>query len=105
MIHAISHGTPGFLSEIQGGDKHNAIPREAWATVLIPEDQSGEFLLQLGQLFEDLKDEYRVVEPDMDLKIEEVPLPSQVWSTDSIPHPSNCIPLAKLAADAVRRIT
>jgi dipeptidase D len=86
MIHAIAHGTPGFLSEIQGGDKHNAIPREAWATVLIPEDQSGEFLLQLGQLFEDLKDEYRVVEPDMDLKIEEVPLPSQVWSTDSTWH-------------------
>ena len=83
MIHAITHGTPGFLSEIQGGDKHNAIPREAWATVVIPEDQAGEFLLQLGQLFEALKDEYRAVEPDMDFKIEEVPLPPQVWSTDS----------------------
>jgi dipeptidase D len=83
MIHAMAHGTPGFLSEIQGGDKHNAIPREAWATVVIPEDQAGEFLLQLGQLFDALKDEYRVVEPQMDLKIEEVSLPSQVWSTDS----------------------
>jgi len=83
MIHAIAHGTPGFLSEIQGGDKHNAIPREAWATVVIPDDQSGEFLLQLGHLFEALKDEYRAVEPGMDLKIEETPLPSQVWSTDS----------------------
>jgi len=83
MIHAISHGTPGFLSEIQGGDKHNAIPREAWATVVIPEDQSGEFLLQLGQRFAEVKDEYSAVEPGMDLKIEEVPLPTQVWSTDS----------------------
>ena len=83
MIHAISHGTPGFLSEIQGGDKHNAIPREAWSTVVIPEDQSGEFLLQLGKRFADVKDEYRAVEPAMDLVIEEVPLPTQVWSTDS----------------------
>lgn len=83
MIHAISHGTPGFLSEIQGGDKHNAIPREAWSTVVIPEDQSGEFLLQLGERFSEVKDEYRAVEPGMDLTIEEVPLPTQVWSTDS----------------------
>ena len=82
-IHAIAHGTPGFISEIQGGDKHNAIPREAWTTVVIPDDQSGEFLLQLGQRFQEIRDEYRAVEPEMDLKIEEVPLPSQVWSTDS----------------------
>jgi dipeptidase D len=83
MIHAISHGTPGFLSEIQGGDKHNAIPREAWATVVIPEDQSGEFLLQLGKLFDALKDEYRTVEPGMELSIQETPIPEQVWGTDS----------------------
>jgi dipeptidase D len=83
MLHAMAHGTPGFLSELQGGDKHNAIPREAWATVVIPEDQAGEFLLQLGELFDCLKKEYKTVEPDMDLKLEEVPLPDQVWSTDS----------------------
>jgi ribose-phosphate pyrophosphokinase len=29
----------------------------------------------------------------------------EVWSTDSIPHPSNCIALTNLLADAVRRIT
>jgi dipeptidase D len=83
MLHAIAHGTPGFLSEIQGGDKHNAIPREAWATVVIPEDQAGEFLLQLGGLFDHLRNEYKTVEPNMDLSLEEVPLPDQVWSTDS----------------------
>ncbi|MFO8174841.1 MAG: aminoacyl-histidine dipeptidase [Gemmatimonadota bacterium] len=83
MIHAISHGTPGFLSEIQGGDKHNAIPREAWATVVIPEDQSGEFLLQLGKHFEEVKAEYAAVEPGMELKIEDADIPSQVWSTDA----------------------
>jgi dipeptidase D len=83
MIHAISHGTPGYISEIQGGDKHNAIPREAWATVVIPEDQSGEFLVQMGERFDGVKAEYSVTEPGMEMKIEEVPLPSQVWSTDA----------------------
>lgn len=29
----------------------------------------------------------------------------QVWSTDSVPHASNCIALAKLLADAVKQIT
>jgi len=83
MIHAVSHGTPGFLVGIQGGDKHNAIPREAWATFVIPEDQSGELLLQLGQIFEGLKAEYQTVEPAMEMALEEAPLPNQVWSTDS----------------------
>jgi len=83
MIHAISHGTPGFLSDIQGGDKHNAIPREAWATVVIPEDQSGEFLVQLGEHFKEVKAEYQTTEPGMEMAIEEAPLPSQVWSTDA----------------------
>lgn len=83
MIHAVSHGTPGFLVGIQGGDKHNAIPREAWATFVIPEDQSRELLLQLRQHFEEFKAEYQTVEPGMEMSIEEAPLPNQVWSTDA----------------------
>ena len=83
MIHAVSRGTPGFLSDIQGGDKHNAIPREAWATVVIPEDQSGEFLVQLGEHFKEVKGEYQTTEPGMEMAIEEAPLPSQVWGTDA----------------------
>jgi len=83
MIHAISHGTPGFLSELQGGDKHNAIPREAWATVVIPEGQSKGFLEQIQALFSEVKSEYQTVEPDMAFKIEEAPLPEQVWGTDT----------------------
>ncbi len=81
MIHSISHGTPGFLSGFQGGNKHNAIPREAWATVVIPDDQSGAFLLTMGKQFEILKEEYQTVEPGMEFSIEEVPAPTEVWTT------------------------
>ncbi|MGW8265886.1 MAG: cytosol nonspecific dipeptidase, partial [Longimicrobiales bacterium] len=37
----------------------------------------------LGERFSEVKSEYGAVEPGMDLTIEEVPLPTQVWSTDS----------------------
>ena len=81
MIHAISHGTPGFLAGIQGGNMHNAIPREAWATVVIPDDQSGEFLLGIGQQFEVVREEYEAIEPTMEFSIEEVSAPTEVWTT------------------------
>jgi dipeptidase D len=81
MIHAISHGTPGFLAGIQGGNMHNAIPREASATVVIPDDQSGDFLLGIGKQFEVVKGEYEAVEPEMEFSIDEVSAPTEVWTT------------------------
>lgn len=62
---------------------HNAIPREAWATVVIPEDQSGEFLSSIGEQFKIVKEEYQAVEPDMDFSIEETDTPEDVWATYS----------------------
>ncbi len=81
MIHAISHGTPGFLAGIDGGNMHNAIPREAWATVVIPDDQSGDFLLGIGKQFEIVKEEYGAIEPEMEFSIDEGPAPEGVWTT------------------------
>ena len=83
MIHSISHGTPGFLADFQGGNKHNAIPREAWATVVIPEDQSGDFLLTMGDRFATVEKEYKAAEPGMEFSIEEVEAPPTVWTTFS----------------------
>jgi dipeptidase D len=81
MIHTISHGTPGFLAGFQGGNMHNAIPREAWATVVIPEDQSGDFLLAIGEAYDVVKGEYAAVEPGMEFTIEEAEAPDAVWTT------------------------
>jgi dipeptidase D len=82
-IHSLTHGTPGFLAGLEGGNKHNAIPREAFATIVIPEDQSGDFLVQFGHQFEILKEEYGAIEPDMDLEIKDGPLPEEVWTTNT----------------------
>jgi dipeptidase D len=83
MIHAVARGTPGFLAGIEGGNKRNAIPREAWATVVIPEEQSGTFLNQVNEQFDAVKAEYGAVEPGIVLSVEEVSPPDEVWTTDT----------------------
>ncbi len=81
MLRAAEH--PGFLASIEGGNKHNAIPREARATVVIPEGAAGEFFSRLDAQLERVKDEYSVPEPGMDMSVAEVAVPDTVWSSDA----------------------
>ncbi|MCG6954464.1 MAG: aminoacyl-histidine dipeptidase [Gemmatimonadetes bacterium] len=74
---------PGFLASIEGGNKHNAIPREAWATVVIPQGAEGDFFARLDAQFTGVKAEFAVPEPGMEVKVEEVSAPDAVWSTES----------------------
>jgi dipeptidase D len=83
LLHSTSEGTPIFLSEIQGGNKHNAIPREAWATVLIPEGRSEAFLSRLEEQFEGVRAEFSVPEPGMELNVGDAPPPATVWTVDA----------------------
>ena len=83
MLHSASRETSVYLSEIQGGNKHNAIPREAWATVVVPDGESGLFLSRLVQQFEGVKAEFSVPEPGMELSVGDAPLPTTVWTTDA----------------------
>lgn len=78
-----SAGLPGFLADIQGGNKHNAIPREAWATVVIPEGAAGDFFQQVDAHFENVKAEYSVPEPGMALSVTDAAVPGAVWSADA----------------------
>ena len=81
MFHGISHGTPGFLAGLQGGNMHNAIPREAWATVVCPADEAEVFLRAVRGQYEVIREEYRDVEPGMELQIQEIDTPEEVWPT------------------------
>jgi len=73
---------PGFLADIEGGNKHNAIPREAWATVVIPEGGTGDFFARLDAEFERVKAEFSVPEPGMKMSVDDVAAPDTVWSAD-----------------------
>ena len=59
------------LVDIKGGDKHNAIPREAWVKVALPSDGVFE-LRQIAQKAQaDFEAEYGVKEPNLHISIED----------------------------------
>ena len=76
-------GLPGPLAGLQGGDKHNAIPREAWATVVLPADSAAEAQGRIRARFEEVRAEYAGPEPGMRLQIEAAPLPGAVWTSST----------------------
>jgi dipeptidase D len=73
---------PGYVADLQGGNKHNAIPREAWATVVIPEGAKGDFFGRLTAEFEAVRAEFAATEPGMQMRVDDAPLPASVWSPD-----------------------
>ncbi len=76
-------GQPGFLADIQGGNKHNAIPREARATVVIPDGAAGDFFERLDIQLRNVKAEFSVPEPRMEMSVAEGAVPETVWSTEA----------------------
>ncbi|NJD20208.1 MAG: aminoacyl-histidine dipeptidase [Gemmatimonadetes bacterium] len=79
----LAAGQPVFLAGIEGGNKHNAIPREAWATVVIPEGAAGDFLARLEARFQGVKGEFSVPEPGMRMEVADAAVPGTVWSADA----------------------
>jgi len=74
---------PGALARLEGGDKHNAIPREAWATVVLPEGTAEEALARIRARFEAVRAEFAGPEPGMQLAIHDAPVPDSVWSDET----------------------
>ncbi len=55
---------PFQLTEFEGGTLRNAIPREAWANILIGQDNKDRFESLTQKSFEFIKNEYKVTEPE-----------------------------------------
>ncbi len=70
IIDAGARGTTFRLAAFQGGDKHNAIPREATATVVLPADEVEGFEHRAGEEYAAVRQAFSAVEPDMVLKLE-----------------------------------
>ena len=66
------------ISHIQGGNKRNAIAREAWALcTLSPEDESI-FTQLFAQFAHDCTREYRHTDPELKAELTPAPLPDQI---------------------------
>ena len=64
---------PFDLDLLEGGSKHNAIPREAFAHVVVKEGDVDKFKQALNDRFKEIQFEYKVVEKDIQFKAESAP--------------------------------
>lgn len=64
------------LAEIEGGSLRNAIPREAFATILAPKGSSEEIKQTVIGLFDIISAELSETEPDMKMKVEPANMPA-----------------------------
>jgi dipeptidase D len=64
-----------------GGDKHNAIPREADAVIVTKEDVDP-IKKELIDAFEEVKFEYKSIEPNMEMEITETELPERMMTPE-----------------------
>lgn len=79
-LHAAGPGSR--LASFQGGNKHNALAREAVARVIVPADQRAAFTESIEREIAGIRDEYRVMEPDLRFEIAERGDSNSVWSGD-----------------------
>ncbi len=66
------------LSSFAAGDMRNAIPREGFATVLIPKTRTKDFENAVKQYEQVFKNEYSDVEPDLSFSFQETDMPGFV---------------------------
>jgi dipeptidase D len=65
----IAGGFKFRLAGISGGNKHNAIPREAFATVVLPKKQQKKFSAALEKQIADIQAEYKTADPGIQLTV------------------------------------
>ncbi len=69
-----------ILSEIGGGNLHNAIPREAHAVVGVKEKYKEEIRVKLNTFLAKVQDEHKHTDPHLDIHLESVQIPSKVMN-------------------------
>jgi len=72
--------TPFHLAAFQGGNKHNALPREATARVVVPANARNAFAAAVERETAAIQDEIRTADPDLKIEIAEAPAAERVWT-------------------------
>jgi len=79
------------LNNFDGGNLRNAIAREAFAIVLVPETKETELIDAVTRFKEMSRAEFNITEPDMEMTIEEVEIPEVVIDDESFTELVNAI--------------
>ncbi len=70
------------IAEIDGGGLRNAIPRESFSVVVVPENKTAEFKSLIAEQEAILKAEHSTTDPNLVLSLQSTDLPSQVLSDE-----------------------
>lgn len=71
------------VAAINGGGLRNAIPRESVATVVVSGIGIEDFLSGVQKEIEDIKNEFRNLEPKLEISVSEIGLPAGVMGSDA----------------------
>lgn len=79
FLHSIARKKYGMLlSEIGGGNLHNAIAREAYAVIGVKEKYKEDIRVKLNMFLADIQNEYKKTEANLNIELESVEIPSNV---------------------------
>lgn len=82
LARALQAAGPLHLGGFQGGNKQNALAREASARVVLPPGRRQAFTAAVEKEIEGIREEYRPVEPDLKFEMSEGSVSEQVWTED-----------------------
>jgi len=71
-----------YLSEINGGSLRNAIPREAFAKVAVPDNMTSDFEKLMKDLSGAIKKEFSVTEPDFNIAWKPIDTPKEAMGAE-----------------------
>ncbi len=80
---AVGQDTAFHLASLEGGNKHNAVPREASAVVVLADQDRAAFEAAITGTLEAIQEEFRPVEPGAQFSISQIEVPDEVWDHDS----------------------
>jgi dipeptidase D len=69
ILREAGHSAPFRLAAFDGGNLRNAIPREAWASIVTDSSHRDELSEAIQTVFAAVKEEYRTVDPDVTLHL------------------------------------
>lgn len=72
------------LSEIKGGNLHNAIAREAYAVIGVKDKYKEDIRVKLNTFLADVQNEYKQVEPGLDIALESTQIPANIINRKTV---------------------
>jgi dipeptidase D len=83
MLWKASNDYDFFINELKGGDKHNAIPREAYAKISVKKSDKNKFIDLLKTEEKDILEEIKPIDPNFIIDIEDISKLNTTLSKDS----------------------